>query len=110
MKNCNEEDKRQGDGEVSVVGIGGERFRTGPRVWTHEEEKTLVFADGSAAAQEAQQEQHASHPQDDVDAGEEQRVGRDDFPEARGIHQHPHAHSQQEGAPQLVEKQDKSAV
>lgn len=79
-------------------------------VCTHEEKKTFVFANGSAAAQEAQQKQHASHSQDDVDAGEQQGVGRYDFPESCGVHQHPDAHSQQEGAPQLMEMQHKTAV
>lgn len=79
-------------------------------VCTHEEKKTFVFANGSAAAQEAQQKQHASHSQDDVDAGEQQGVARYDFPESCGVHQHPDAHSQQEGAPQLMEKQHKTDV
>ncbi|TNN81996.1 hypothetical protein EYF80_007642 [Liparis tanakae] len=35
--------------------------------WTHKEEQTLVFADGSTAAKEAQKEEHAPHAQDDVD-------------------------------------------
>lgn len=69
----------------------------------YKEQQTLVFADGSAAAQEAQEEKHASHAQDDVDAGEQQRVGRHDFPESRGVHQHPHANPQEEGAPKLQE-------
>lgn len=76
---------------------------------THKEEQTLVFADGSTAAQEAQKEEHASHAQDDVDAGEKQGVGRYNFPEPRGVHQHPHAHSQEERAPQLAQrKKDRS--
>lgn len=37
---------------------------------THKEEQTLVFTDGSTAAQEAQKEEHASHAQDDVDTSE----------------------------------------
>lgn len=37
---------------------------------THEEEQTLIFADGSTAAQEAQKEEHASHAKDDVDTSE----------------------------------------
>lgn len=71
----------------------------------YKEQQTLVFTDGSAAAQEAQEEEHASHAQDDVDAGEQQRVGRHDFPESRGVHQHPHPDSQEEGAPQLQEQE-----
>lgn len=71
----------------------------------YKEQQTLVFADGSAAAQEAQEEEHASHAQDDVDAGEQQRVGRHDFPKSRGVHQHPHPDSQEEGAPQLQEQE-----
>lgn len=38
---------------------------------THKEQQTLVFSNGSTAAQEAQEEEHASHAQDDVDAGEQ---------------------------------------
>lgn len=77
---------------------------------THKEKKAFVFTNGSAAAQEAQQKQHASQSQDDVDAGKQQGVGRYDFPESCGIHQHPHTHSQQEGAPQLMENQHKTDV
>lgn len=70
----------------------------------YKEQQTLVFADGSAAAQEAQEEEHASHAQDDVDAGEQQWVGSHDFPKSCGVHQHPHPDSQEEGAPQLPEQ------
>lgn len=68
---------------------------------THKEQQALVFADGPAAAQEAQQEQHASHGQDDVHAHEQQGVSRHDLSEAHRVHQHPHTNSQQEGATQL---------
>lgn len=68
---------------------------------THKEEQTLVLPDGSAAAEEAQEEEHTSHGQDDVDASEQQGVGSDYFSEPRGVHQHPHPHSQEERAPQL---------
>lgn len=71
----------------------------------YKEQQTLVFADGSAAAQEAQEEEHAAHAQDDVHAGEQKRVGRHDFPESRGVHQHPHPDSQEEGASQLEEQE-----
>lgn len=37
---------------------------------THKEEQTLVFTDGSTAAQEAEEKEHASHTKDDVDTGE----------------------------------------
>lgn len=60
---------------------------------THEEEQTLIFADGSTAAQEAQKEEHASHAQDDVDTSEQQGVRCYNFPEPCGIHQYPHSHS-----------------
>ena len=70
----------------------------------YEEQQTLVLADGPAAAEEAQQEQHAPHGQDDVDPGEQQGVRRHNLPEARGVHQHPHPHPQEEGAPQLTEE------
>lgn len=71
---------------------------------THKEQETFVLPDGSAAAQEAQQEQHAAHGQDDVDAGEQQGVGRHDLPEAHRVQQHPDADTQQEGATQLGER------
>lgn len=71
---------------------------------THKHQQTLVLPDGSAAAQEAQQEQHTAHGQDDVDPGEQHRVGRHDLPEAHRVHQHPDTHTQQEGAPQLGER------
>lgn len=71
---------------------------------THKEEQTLIFTDGSTAAQEAQEEEHAAHAQDDVDAGEQQRVGCYYFPEPRWVHQHPHSHSQEERPPQLMER------
>lgn len=73
-------------------------------VWTHEEQQTLVLPDGTAAAQEAQQEEHGAHGQDDVDAREEEWVGRHDLPEAHRVQQHPDAHAQQEGAAQLGER------
>ena len=72
---------------------------------THKEQETFVLPDGSAAAQEAQQEQHAAHSQDDIDPGEQQGVGRHDFPEAHRVHQHPNADAQQEGATQLGERE-----
>lgn len=75
---------------------------------THKEEQTLVFANGSTAAQEAQEKEHASHAQDDVDTGEEQGVGRHDFPESCGVHQHPHTHSQEKRAPQLTGRRDEN--
>lgn len=71
--------------------------------WTHKEEQTLVFADGSAAAEEAQQEEHAPHAQEDVDAGEEQGVGCYNLPEPCGVHQNPNSHSQEKGASQLMD-------
>lgn len=100
----------QRNSEASAIGSNGNAFKNRFWVSTHKEKKTFVFANGSAAAQEAQQKQHASQSQDDVDAAKQQRVGRYDFPESCGIHQHPHTHSQQEGAPQLMENQDKTAV
>lgn len=104
MKNCSETDRETGS-------VGGASASTETHfMCTHEEKKTFVFANGSAASQEAQQKQHASHSQDDVDTGEQQGVARYDFPESCGVHQHPDAHSQQEGAPQLMEKQHKTAV
>lgn len=39
-------------------------------ILTHKEKQTLVLTDRSTAAQEAQEEEHSSHAQDDVDAGE----------------------------------------
>lgn len=109
MKNCNEKGRgTQSAGGRASAASAETRSKKIPEA--HKEKKTLVLPDGSAAAQEAQEEQHAAHSQDDVDAGEEQGVGRYDFPESRGIHQHPHSHSQQEGAPQLMEDGDKTGV
>lgn len=71
---------------------------------THKEQEAFVLPDGAAAAQEAQQEQHAAHGQDDVDPGEQEGVRRHDLPEAHRVQQHPDAHTQQEGAAQLGEE------
>ena len=65
---------------------------------TYKEQQTLVLPDGSTAAQESQQEEHAPHGQDDVDPREEQRVGRNYLPKSHWVHQHPYPHSQQKGA------------
>lgn len=81
------------------------RETTAFKLVAYKEQQTLVFADGSAAAQEAQEEEHASHAQDDVDTSEQQRVCRHDFPESRGVYQHPHPDSKEEGAPQLEEQE-----
>lgn len=77
---------------------------------THKEEETLVFANGSTAAQEAQEKEHASHAEDDVDTSEQQGVSCYNFPESCGVHQHPHTHSQEERAPQLMEKKERKQL
>lgn len=61
---------------------------------THEQQQTLVFPNGAAAAQEAEQEEHGAHGQDHIDSGEEQRIGCYDLPESCRIHQHPDSHSE----------------
>lgn len=71
---------------------------------THKEQETFVLPDGSAAAQKAQQEQHAAHGQDDVDPGKHQGVCRHNLPEAHWVQQHPHANTQQEGATELGDR------
>ncbi len=68
---------------------------------THKKQQAFVFSYGSAAAQEAQQEKHAPHGQDDVDAREEKGVGCHYLPKTSGVHHDPNPNTKEEGATQL---------